>query len=93
MMPVYVYECDVCGKRFEQHRQYGSPHPTACPDGHDGVSRVFSPPTIIFKGSGFYTTDNARSNGRAAKAAPEDKESAKPDKTPSEAKATKEEGA
>jgi putative FmdB family regulatory protein len=59
-MPVYEYECDVCGMRFEVHRHFGEPHPTVCPAGHEDTHRVFSPPTIIFRGSGFYVTDNGR---------------------------------
>lgn len=88
-MPVYVYECDVCGKRFEKHRRYGTSHPATCPDGHDGVHRVFSPPTIIFKGSGFYVTDNASSNGRAKEGGSKEKESAKPKKQEAKAEAKK----
>jgi putative FmdB family regulatory protein len=65
-MPVYVYECDVCGKRYELHRHFGAPHPDTCPVGHAGLHRVFSPPTIIFKGSGFYVTDNSGSNGQGS---------------------------
>lgn len=79
-MPVYVYECDVCGKRFERHRHFGAPHPDTCPDGHTGVRRVFSPPAIIFKGSGFFVTDNARSNGRASHSPSKEKEQTKPEK-------------
>ena len=59
-MPVYEYECDVCGMRFEMHQHFGEPHPTTCPAGHEGIHRVFVPPTIIFRGSGFYVTDNGR---------------------------------
>jgi putative FmdB family regulatory protein len=79
-MPVYVYECDECGKRFEEHRHYGAPHPKICPDGHEGIHRIFSPPTIIFKGSGFYVTDNAQKNGRAIQRPAKDQESTKPEK-------------
>jgi putative FmdB family regulatory protein len=88
-MPVYVYECEVCGKRFEEHRHYGSPHPTTCPDGHEPIHRVFSPPNIIFRGSGFYVTDHARSNGRAEKSASKDKDEPKSEKKESKVEATK----
>jgi putative FmdB family regulatory protein len=70
-MPVHEYECDVCGKRFSVRRSFGDPQPTTCPDGHEGVHRVFSPPTIIFKGSGFYVTDN-RSSNRASRSRAKD---------------------
>ena len=86
-MPVHVYECGVCGQRFEKHRHFGGPHPDTCPDGHTGVHRVFSPPTIIFRGSGFYVTDNASKNGRSSQSAPKEKETPKPEKAKSVAKA------
>jgi putative FmdB family regulatory protein len=77
-MPVYEYECDVCGERFELHRHFGEPHTTPCPNGHESVHRVFSPPSIIFKGSGFYVTDHRR-NGRASQSRSREKESAEPE--------------
>lgn len=73
-MPVYVYECDVCEERYELHRHFGAPHPDVCPEGHPGLHRVFSPPTIIFRGSGFYVTDNAGSNGQASQSTSKEKE-------------------
>jgi putative FmdB family regulatory protein len=78
-MPTYEYECDVCGKRFDLRRHFGDPHPTACPDGHEGIHRVFAPPSIIFKGSGFYATDHGR-NGLISKRTSKEEESAKPEK-------------
>ena len=77
-MPVYEYECDVCGERFEIHQHFGEPHWTACPNGHESVHRVFSPPSIIFKGSGFYVTDHGR-NGRASQSRSREKEAVKPE--------------
>jgi predicted nucleic acid-binding Zn ribbon protein len=59
--------------RFERHRHFGQPHPTTCPAGHEGVQRVFAPPTIIFRGSGFYVTDNGR-NGSLTRRSVKDKE-------------------
>ena len=57
-MPIYEYQCDTCGLRFER-RQHMSDKPLKdCPqcDGH--VHRVIQPVGVIFKGSGFYITDN-----------------------------------
>jgi len=85
-MPVYEYECDICGKRFDLHRRYGDSHPTICPDGHESIHRVFAPPTIIFRGSGFYVTDN-KSNGRPSQRSPKDQESSKPEKKESKTEA------
>ena len=89
-MPVYVYECDECGKRYEMHRHFGAPHPDVCPEGHPGLHRVFSPPTIIFKGSGFYVTDNAGGNGQASQSTSKEKEKEKEGDAKPEKKASKE---
>jgi len=61
-MPIYEYECTTCGMRFERMQRFGEAPPTHCPQGHSGVRKVLSPPLIIFKGPGFYCTDN-RSKG------------------------------
>ena len=60
----YEYECDVCGTHFEVKAHFGDPEPGTCPAGHTRIHRIFSPPTIVFKGSGFYVTDSKRSNKR-----------------------------
>ena len=61
-MPIYEYGCKKCGYRFEVRQSFNDDPLAECQ--HDGckgpVHRIFSPPTIIFKGSGFYTTDYAR---------------------------------
>jgi putative FmdB family regulatory protein len=62
-MPIYEYECAECGVHFDKMQRFGDPAPDACPNGHKQVHRLFSQPTIIFKGKGFYVTDNGR-NGR-----------------------------
>ena len=59
-MPMYEYECFECGLRFERLQNHSDPHVTQCPQGHRNVQRVFSPPAIVFKGSGFYVTDHKR---------------------------------
>ena len=64
-MPIYEYECLECGARFDKLQRFGDESPRTCPNGHAQVNRLFSQPTIIFKGSGFYVTDNGR-NGKSA---------------------------
>lgn len=59
-MPLYEYECPVCGMTFEQMRHFDDVTLPPCPRGHAGVRRVFAPAGIIFKGSGFYSTDYRR---------------------------------
>ena len=80
-MPVYEYECLECGLNFERLQHFNDPHVTQCPRGHRNVRRVFSPPAIVFKGSGFYVTDNRHDSGGNKKPsekekAPEKKEAA-----------------
>lgn len=62
-MPIYEYQCSECGVHFDKLQRFGDPKPEFCPNGHSQVQRRLSQPTIIFKGSGFYVTDNGR-NGR-----------------------------
>jgi len=60
-MPLYEYECDACGQRFELIQKFSDPTPDACEKcGKGPVRRLFSSPAIQFKGSGFYITDYAK---------------------------------
>lgn len=61
-MPLYEYECLECGIRFERLQRKGDPLLQECPECCGAVRRLIQPPGIIFKGSGFYVTDNRRSN-------------------------------
>jgi putative FmdB family regulatory protein len=57
-MPIYLYECDTCGIRFERLQRMSDDPLTECPECDGHVHRVIQPVGIIFKGSGFYITDN-----------------------------------
>jgi putative FmdB family regulatory protein len=57
-MPIYQYECDTCGIRFERLQRMSDEPLTECPECEGKVHRVIQPVGIIFKGSGFYITDN-----------------------------------
>jgi putative FmdB family regulatory protein len=59
---MYEYECLTCGMHFERRQHFNDPPLQQCPGCHGKVRRVFSPPTIVFNGPGFYVTDN-RSSG------------------------------
>ena len=59
-MPVYEYSCSVCGKVFERNLSFSDSQSTVkCPSGHTHVQRVYSPIAVVFKGSGFYSTDHS----------------------------------
>jgi putative FmdB family regulatory protein len=56
-MPLYEYECESCGIRFERLQHFKDEPLGACPECEGHVHRVIQPVGIIFKGSGFYITD------------------------------------
>ena len=59
-MPLYEYECDACGQRFERIRKFSDPPLDVCSIcGSGPVRRLPSSPAIQFKGSGWYITDYA----------------------------------
>jgi putative FmdB family regulatory protein len=60
-MPLFEYQCEKCGVRFERLQRKGDPIPKECPECGGTVRRLIQPPGIVFKGSGFYVTDNRRS--------------------------------
>ena len=70
-MPIYLYECDSCGVRFEKLQRMSDDPLTDCPECDGHVHRVIQPVGIIFKGSGFYVTDN-RSGSSSTLTPPKD---------------------
>jgi putative FmdB family regulatory protein len=62
-MPIYEYECTNCGLRFERHQRISDEPIQICPECGGQVQRVIQPVGVIFKGSGFYVTDNRRISG------------------------------
>jgi putative FmdB family regulatory protein len=65
-MPLYEYQCEACGKRFEMIRKFSDPPLEACSQsGASPVRRLQSSPAIQFKGSGWYITDYS-DKGKAA---------------------------
>jgi putative FmdB family regulatory protein len=56
-MPLYEYECDACGHRFEKIQKFSDPLEDTCPKCSGHVHKLMSSPAIQFKGSGFYITD------------------------------------
>lgn len=64
-MPIYEYECKKCAYRFELKRRFVEDKESpCCPQCQGEVRQLFSPPAIIFKGSGFYVTDNRSDHNR-----------------------------
>jgi putative FmdB family regulatory protein len=60
-MPLYEYECDACGRRFEVILKNADTTVEACSHcGKGPVHRQLSSPAIQFKGTGWYVTDYAQ---------------------------------
>lgn len=60
-MPTYEYQCPQCKFSFEVKLKFSDNNsPVFCTRCGAKAKRLFSPVPIIFKGSGFYITDNRR---------------------------------
>ena len=66
-MPLYEYECSVCGHRFELIQRFADPPVETCVAcGQGPVAKLLSAPAVHFKGTGWYVTDYAKKSGAAA---------------------------
>jgi putative FmdB family regulatory protein len=59
-MPLYEYQCESCGARFEVIQKFTDPAVGTCKKCGGTVRRLLSAPAIQFKGTGWYITDYAR---------------------------------
>jgi putative FmdB family regulatory protein len=86
-MPTYGYRCGSCGHEFEILQRITDPPLVTCPKCGGKLSKMLYPAGIIFKGSGYYTTDYkgsgdgsaGSSNGVAPTSASEGSSESKPD--------------
>ncbi|GAA1013996.1 hypothetical protein Aple_081770 [Acrocarpospora pleiomorpha] len=81
-MPTYQYACTSCGEQLEVVQKFTDDALTECPACQGSLRKVFNAVGIVFKGSGFYRTDNRSSSSSAATSAP-----AKSDSTPAKTEA------
>jgi putative FmdB family regulatory protein len=56
-VPLYDYQCDSCGHIFELRQSFSAATEGPCPRCEGNSRRRFHAVPIIYKGSGFYTTD------------------------------------
>ena len=64
-MPTYTYRCESCGHQFDIFQHFTDDALTECPEcGKQTLHKVYSPVGIVFKGSGFYSTDNRSPSGQ-----------------------------
>ena len=89
-MPTYEYRCVDCGNRVEVVQRIGDDPLELCEICGGPLRKVFHPAGIVFKGSGFYTTDSRR---RAASGATGDGEKGSSQGSRKEASPAKKDGA
>src|ERR1700740_2460059 len=58
-MPLYEYQCEKCGHRFEKIQKFSDKMVKKCPQCGGKVEQMISAPAVQFKGSGWYATDYA----------------------------------
>src|SRR5499427_8788226 len=85
-MPLYEYQCDKCGHRFEKIQKFSDKPIRKCPECGGRVEQLLSPPAVRFKGSGWYVTDYAKKE-TAPSSAGSDSGTSK--ETPKDSKETK----
>ena len=67
-MPIYTYRCERCGVQFDRRQKFSDDPLTDCPECKKKTLRkVYLPVGIVFKGSGFYSTDNRSPSGSRPK--------------------------
>ena len=59
-MPRYDYQCTSCDRQFELVQSFKEAGSGTCPECSGEGRRVFHAVPVIYKGSGFYTTDYGR---------------------------------
>jgi putative FmdB family regulatory protein len=59
-LPRYDYQCTSCGHEFELTQSFKEAGSGDCPECSGEGRRVYHAVPVIYKGSGFYTTDYGR---------------------------------
>jgi putative FmdB family regulatory protein len=83
-MPVYAYRCESCGVHFERQQSFSDAPLKRCPECNKNTLRkVIGPVGVVFKGSGFYSTDHRSTSGLST---PKKEEGSSSEKTESQSK-------
>lgn len=72
-MPIYEYACAACGERTEAKQTFADPPLTECPHCGGSLRKLYSPVGIVFKGSGFYSTDAKKKSSSSTSTASDTK--------------------
>lgn len=87
-MPIYGYRCSNCGHQLETMQKVSDKPLTVCPKCQGKLTKLVYPAGVIFKGSGFYSTDykgsgkSASSNGSGSASESSGSDSAKTESKP-----------
>ena len=64
-MPTFDFTCLACEAAFEFARPFGSKQKPRCPAcGSTKTEKQIMPPTIHFKGAGFFVTDSRKTDAK-----------------------------
>ena len=80
-MPTYQYRCTSCDTDLEAVQKFTDDPLTDCPECDGNLRKVFNAVGVVFKGSGFYATDN-RAKGKGGPAKPSEKSAEKSEGKP-----------
>jgi putative FmdB family regulatory protein len=83
-MPIYEYVCKNCDKQIEVIQKITEAPLTVCPDCKGRLRKMISNTSFVLKGTGWYATDYASSNGSSATKASEPKKPADAKSAPAE---------
>ena len=89
LVPLYEYECETCGHRFEMLQKLADSPLTSCVKCEGKVERLLSSPAIQFKGTGWYVTDYARKGQDSSSKSEKESSDSTPKTTKSDKKRSK----
>ncbi len=76
-MPIYTYRCRSCHYEFDRNQRMSEAPLVECPScGEPQLRKVVNSVGVVFKGSGFYVTDNRNGSAKAASSKSESKTTA-----------------
>lgn len=65
-MPLYEYRCTSCMEHTEVLQHLGDAPPSECPHCGGALVKVFTAPSLRFKGTGWYVNDYGTNHGARA---------------------------
>ena len=86
-MPIYGYRCTNCGHQFEVYQKMSDEAIQTCPKCEGKVTKILYPTGVVFKGSGYYSTDykssgsstSSNGSGSSGESKTESKSESKPE--------------